>query len=105
MRNADSRDSTEKYLAYNPDLSFVAEMERSVVGCVMSGHNGRRGYLQHLVVLLSFQRKGIANELVEQCLAKLQALGILKTHINVFKTNKLAQSYWSSRIGPAKAGR
>ena len=97
FRDADSRESTARYLARNPDLSFVAEAGAGLVGCVMSGHDGRRGYLQHLVVLPAFQRQGIANELVEKCLASLEELGILKTHIDVFKTNELAQSYWSSQ--------
>ncbi len=97
FRDADSRESTERYLARNPDLSFVAETESGLVGCVMSGHDGRRGYLQHLVVLPAFRRKGIANELVEKCLANLEELGVLKIHIDVFKTNESAQLYWASQ--------
>jgi N-acetylglutamate synthase len=97
FRDADSRDSTERYLARNPDLSFVAEIAGSLVGCVMSGHDGRRGYLQHLIVLPSHRRKGIANDLVESCLVGLERLGILKTHIDVLKTNEVAQAYWNSR--------
>jgi len=97
FRDADSRASTERYLARNPDLSFVAEVQGVLVGCVMSGHDGRRGYLQHLVVLPAYRRKGIANALVEKCLSGLEDLGIQKTHIDVFKTNGSAQAYWSSR--------
>ena len=97
LRDADSRDSTERYLERNPGLSFVAETETGLVGCVMSGHDGRRGYLQHLIVLPGSRRQGIANELVEHCLAKLDSLGIQKTHIDVFNTNELAKTYWSSQ--------
>jgi len=51
LRDADSRDSTERYLQRNPDLSFIAEADGVLCGCIMSGHDGRRGYLQHLLVL------------------------------------------------------
>ena len=43
IRDADSRDSTERYLVRNPALSFVAVESNALVGCVMSGHDGRRG--------------------------------------------------------------
>ena len=43
LREADSREATERYLARNPGLSFVAEREGRLIGCVMCGHDGRRG--------------------------------------------------------------
>ena len=97
FRDADSRESTNRYLQRNPGFSFVYEVDHQVVGCIMSGHDGRRGYLQHLVVLPTHRRQGIANALVESCLAELEGLGILKSHIDVFKTNALASAYWESQ--------
>ena len=97
FRDADSRESTNRYLQRNPGLSFLCEADHQVVGCIMSGHDGRRGYLQHLVVLPAHRRQGIANALVESCLTELEALGILKSHIDVFKTNALASAYWESQ--------
>jgi ribosomal protein S18 acetylase RimI-like enzyme len=97
FRDADSRESTLRYLERNPGLSFIAEVGGATVGCLMAGHDGRRGYLQHLVVRAEHRRKGIANALVEQCLLKLEALGIKKSHIDVLKTNSLASTYWESQ--------
>ena len=97
LRDADSRASMARYLERNPGLSFVCEVDRTLVGCIMSGHDGRRGYLQHLVVLPAYRRRGIANALVECCLAELEKIGIHKSHIDVFKTNTLASAYWESR--------
>jgi ribosomal protein S18 acetylase RimI-like enzyme len=96
LRDADSRDSTERYLQRNPQLSFVAEVNGVLCGCIMSGHDGRRGYLQHLLVLPEYRRQGIANALVERCVASLEALGIHKCHLDVFKTNTTAARYWQS---------
>jgi len=94
FRDADSRESTIRYLQRNPGLSFVCEVDSQIVGCVMSGHDGRRGYLQHLIVLAAHRRKGIGNALVKSCLIELEGLGILKCHIDVLTSNALASAYW-----------
>lgn len=94
LRDADSRESTQRYLLRNPGLSFVAEDDAGICGCVMSGHDGRRGYLQHLLVLPAYRRQGIGRALVERCLASLEAVGINKCHIDVLKTNPAGATHW-----------
>ncbi|WP_455930241.1 GNAT family N-acetyltransferase [Pseudomonas fluorescens] len=97
LRDADSREATARYLARNPQMSFVAEAEGHVIACVMCGHDGRRGYLQHLLVLPDYRRQGIAQALVERCLSALEQLGIHKCHLDVFKTNTHAAEYWQGQ--------
>ena len=97
FRDADSREATTRYLERNPGLSFVCEADGQLVGCLMAGHDGRRGYLQHLAVLSAYRRRGIANALVDRCLGELEKLGIVKSHLDVFKTNALGSAYWESR--------
>ncbi len=97
LRDADSRESTLHYLTRNPGLSFVATENDSVIGCVMCGHDGRRGYLQHLVVKSENRNAGIGESLFTACLDALEKLGIYKTHIFVFKTNRLSNFFWSKK--------
>lgn len=97
FRDADSRENVGSYLVRNPGLSFVAVSEGNIVGCIMSGHDGRRGYLQHLVVHLEHRRKGIANALTESCLSALEKLGIKKSHIDVLNGNETGIAYWESQ--------
>ncbi|KAA8562146.1 Acetyltransferase YpeA [Pseudomonas extremaustralis] len=97
LREVDSREATERYLARNPGLSFVVEREGRLIGCVMCGHDGRRGYLQHLLVLPAYRRQGIAQALTQRCLNALEALGIYKCHLDVFKTNTPAAQYWQGQ--------
>jgi ribosomal protein S18 acetylase RimI-like enzyme len=97
VREADSREATERYLERNPGLSFVAQSGGRIIGCAMSGHDGRRGYLQHVVVEPEHRGQGIAHELVTHCLDALEKIGILKTHIDVFATNEIANKYWTRR--------
>lgn len=96
VRSADSRESTERYLTRNPTTCFVVIEAGSVIGGVMCGHDGRRGYLQHLVVKPEFQRRGWGRALTEKCIADLAALGIHKTHLFVFTENTAAQEFWRS---------
>ena len=94
IRDADSKELTERYLIRNPGLSFIAEKDSKLIGCVMCGYDGRRGYLQHLIVIPEYRKKGIGKSLVGRCLAKLHSLGIYKTHIDVLITNTEAICYW-----------
>lgn len=94
LRDTDSLEATSRYLERNPGLSFIAEIEQEIVGCVMCGHDGRRGYLQHLAVRPQARRQGIAQALVEKCLAELGQLGIYKCHIDVLKSNEAGAEYW-----------
>lgn len=55
----DSRDGIQKYLLRNPNTCFVAEKNAAVIGVIMSGHDGRRGYIYHTAVKVSERNKGI----------------------------------------------
>ena len=97
LRNADSQVGIEKYLARNPGLCFVAEENNKIIGTIMSGHDGKRGYIQHLAVKPSLRKSGVATALLSSCLNALKVEGIIKSHIHVLSDNKLAKEYWSSR--------
>lgn len=97
IRDADSREATRRYLVRNPSLSYVAVENGKVIGCAMCGHDGRRGYLQHVIVERAFRGQGIAHQMVTRCLDALEAIGIFKTHIDVFRTNGQANTYWMRR--------
>ena len=60
----------------------------------MAGHDGRRGYLQHLAVTPDARHRGLAAALVERCLEALEGAGIRKAHIDVFCSNADAMAYW-----------
>ncbi len=97
LRDSDSRESTARYLDRNPGLSLVCEVEGRIAGCIMCGHDGRRGYLQHLVVLPAHRRQGIAHALVKSCLDALETLGVVKSHVDVLRTNEAARAYCQSQ--------
>ena len=96
LSGADSRESIGRYLKRNPGLSFVARDGGKLVGAVLCGHDGRRGYLHHLAVKPSHRRQGIGEALVARCLVGLRAAGIGKCHLFIFHENIEGQAFWRS---------
>lgn len=97
IRDADSRAGVERYLARNPGLSHVAERDARIVGSIMAGHDGKRGYIQHLAVDESARRQGVAGRLIALCVDALKGEGIEKSHVHVLRHNQTGRAYWSRR--------
>lgn len=85
------------YLQRNPGLSLLVEVQGEVVGCLLAGHDGRRGYLQHLLVEPAFQRRGFARLLLERTLASLAELGVHKCHVFVLTDAPQALGFWRAQ--------
>lgn len=98
IRDADSRDGVERYLARNPGLSHIAVHGDRIVGSIMGGHDGKRGYIQHLAVAESARQQGVASRLVALCVDALKHEGIEKSHVHVLKHNQAGNAYWT-RLG------
>ena len=96
LSDADSRDAIQRYLQRNPGLSFVAKRNGKLVGALLSGHDGRRGYMHHLAVNESARRQGVGGRLVGASLDALKKLGIQKCHIFIFRNNTEGLSFWKS---------
>ena len=72
--------------------------EDRICGSLMAGHDGRRGYIQHLAVAPDRRRCGIGKELLGRCLAALLDVGIVKSHVHVLKHNRTGIDFWT-RLG------
>ena len=91
---ADSRENIELFLQRNAGLNFVAGADGKVVGTVLCGCDGRRGYLYHLAVASAYRRKKLGCALVERCVRTLQQAGIEKCHLFIFTDNEPALAFW-----------
>nr|WP_152913306.1 GNAT family N-acetyltransferase [Vibrio parahaemolyticus] len=94
LRDADSKESINNYLIRNPNLSFVAVSANEIVGAVLVGTDGRRGYLQHLAVSSNFRGKSLGRKLVSQAISALANVGVPKTHLFVYNENVNAQQFY-----------
>jgi putative acetyltransferase len=94
LNESDSRENIALFLARNPGLSRVAVGGVKIVGAVLCGHDGRRGYLHHLVVAKAHRKLGLGRQLVEACLADLAGQGISKCNIFLFADNAAGEAFW-----------
>jgi len=93
----DSRDGIERFLLRNPDTCFVAEENSEIVGVIIAGNDGRRGYIYHTAVSPLCRHKGIGTALVRKTLDALSELGISKTALVVFNRNKDGNAFWEKQ--------
>ena len=100
LNKMDSRECIGKLLVRNTGLSFVARDGKKVVGAVLCSHDGRLGYLTHLVVRSDRRREGIGRQLVGRCLYALTGLGIHSCILLIMKETPEALSFWK-KIDPA----
>jgi ribosomal protein S18 acetylase RimI-like enzyme len=94
LSEADSREGIAKFLVANTGRCFVALDGEELVGAVMCGCDGRRGYLHHLAVRKDQRGQGIGRRLVEECMQALRAIGIAKAHIFVIQSNESGKVFW-----------
>ncbi len=98
LTEADSHSVIVRFLERNPGLSFVARIDGVLVGAVLCGHDGRRGYIDHLAVHPSYRRQGIGRILTSRCLYNLMKCGISKWDLFVPEDNQGAIAFWQ-RLG------
>lgn len=94
LRDADSRAAIDAYLQRNPLISQGALLQGTLVGAVLTGTDGRRGYVQHLAVAPASQGKGIGKQLLAACIDALASQGIGKTHLFIHADNDSARQFY-----------
>lgn len=91
----DSREGIERFLNRNPETCFVAENnDGEIIGSVLCGNDGRRGYIYHTAVSPRYQQQGIGRELVSNVMSDLCKLKISKAALVVFNNNQNGNEFW-----------
>lgn len=91
---SDSKEAIEVFLRRNPELSYVCVIDEKIVGTILCGHDGRRGYIHHLAVDESYRGIKIGQKLTGYSLMALKKYKIDKCHIFVFENNTLGRAFW-----------
>lgn len=97
LNECDTRDGIALYLQRNKGLCFVAVDGDDIIGTVLCGHDGRRGFLRHLAVQPDYRRCGVAGSLVRLSMDGLMQQGIGKCNIFVEDVNADGIEYWLNR--------
>ena len=80
--------------AFQPDLLFVAVDQGAVVGSVMAGYDGHRGWLYSVAVSQSHRRAGLGTTLVRKAEDALRSLGCGKVNLQVRSTNAAVVQFY-----------
>ena len=73
--------------AFQADLFFVARIDGVVVGTIMAGYEGHRGWLNYLAVDPRQRKRGIGADLVRHATTEMQKLGCQKINLQVRESN------------------
>ena len=93
----DSKEGIARFLERNPNTSFVAIENDELLGIILGGHDGRRGYIYHMSVAENHRKKGIGSNLVEKCLESFKNEKISKVALLVFKYNENGNAFWEKQ--------
>lgn len=90
----DSKEGIRKFLKRNPETCFVTETNNKIVGVIIVGNDGRRGYIYHTAVHPDYRHHKIATQLVNQAMLTLKSIGINKVALVVFDRNTVGNAFW-----------
>ena len=83
----DPKKDIQRKLKVNPELFLVGEMDGVIVGSIMGGYEGHRGWVNYLAVSPSHRKKGYGRQLMEAVEERLEKMGCAKVNLQVRETN------------------
>ena len=74
-------------IRFQRELFLVAVREGTIVGTVMAGYEGHRGWINYLAVFPACRRKGLGRRLMQEAMKRLFALGCPKVNLQIRTSN------------------
>lgn len=74
-------------MAIQPELLLIATYDGEVIGTIMAGYDGHRGWLYSVAVRQTHRRSGVGTALVRRAEAELRAIGCDKINLQVRSSN------------------
>jgi len=93
--NDPAKDIARKF-AEQPELFAVAELEGAVVGSVMAGYEGHRGWINYLAVAPALQRGGLGRALMAWAELRLRERGCPKINLQIRRGNLAVVAFYES---------
>jgi ribosomal protein S18 acetylase RimI-like enzyme len=86
----------DKKMLAEDELFFVAVIDESVVGTVMAGYDGHRGWIYSLAVSPSVRRQGIGSSLMSAAEGALRDMGCMKINLQILAGNEEVTAFYSA---------
>lgn len=84
----------DQKLSVQPELLLIAEESGRLIGAVMAGFDGTRGWIHHLAVDPAYRYRGIGTSLMEAAMDGLRVLGCPKVNLQVRARNSDAVAFY-----------
>ena len=91
----DPRLSIRNKLAMQPEFFFVGLLEERLIGTVMVGYDGHRGWMYSLAVAEDERGNGYARALVEHAERALAAIGCPKLNLQVMANKPETRAFYA----------
>lgn len=92
----DSKEGIKRFLKRNPKNNFICRINGKIIGTILCGHDGRKGFIYHTVVNKNNRGRGIGKKLVENAIISLKEECITKIGVLVNTDNKSGSDFWES---------
>ena len=92
----DSKEGIERFLKRNPNNNFTCRINGNIIGGILCGHDGRKGFIYHVVVKVNYRDRGIGKKLVEHVINSLKEEKITKISVLVNSDNMSGNDFWES---------
>ncbi|WP_338513357.1 GNAT family acetyltransferase [Pseudomonas poae] len=86
----------DKKLAVNDGLFFVATDKKTVIGTILAGYDGHRGWLYSVAVHADYRRHGLGSSLVRHAEQALTALGCMKINLQITGGNEAMVGFYEA---------
>jgi len=86
----------DKKLVVDDQLFFVAVADEAVVGTIMAGYDGHRGWIYSVAVAPSHRRQRIGRRLVSHAEQALTALGCVKINLQILAGNESVAGFYAA---------
>lgn len=94
----DPIEDIKKKLDFQPGLFFVGLLEGKIIGSIMVGYEGHRGWINYLAVIPEYQRHGYGRKLVQKAIEELKKMGCLKVNLQVRRSKTSVIDFYK-RLG------
>jgi ribosomal protein S18 acetylase RimI-like enzyme len=86
----------DKKLEFGDGLFFVATNNQVVIGTVMAGYDGHRGWIYSVAVAVNYQKQAVGSQLLSFAEEKLSKLGCLKINLQIIEGNEAVENFYRS---------
>lgn len=86
----------DKKVDFNDGLFFVAVDNDRVIGTVMAGHDGHRGWIYSIAVSPEYRKKGLGSALLSFAEKRLSEKGCMKINLQIMAGNEPVEAFYLS---------